>query len=38
MEDKENRRYESMEDMKVRKFIDLGIKIRRIKRTAGNIV
>jgi hypothetical protein len=33
MEDKENRRYESMEDRKVRTGIDLGIKIWRIKRT-----
>jgi hypothetical protein len=33
MEDKENRRYESMEDRKLRTCIDLGIKIWRIKRT-----
>ncbi len=33
MEDKENRRYESMEDRKVRTGMDLGIKIWRIKRT-----
>ncbi len=33
MKDKENRRYESMEDKKLRTCIDLGIKIWRIKRT-----
>jgi hypothetical protein len=38
MEDSENTRYESLEDRKVRTFIDLGIKIWRIKRAAGMIV
>ncbi len=33
MEDKENRRCDSLEDRKVRTCIDLGIKIWRIKRT-----
>jgi hypothetical protein len=30
MEDKENRRYDSLEDKKLRTFIDLGITIWRI--------
>jgi hypothetical protein len=38
MEDKENNRYDSLEDRKVRTCIDLGTKVWRIKRTEGMIV
>ncbi len=38
MEDKENSRYDSLEDGNVRTCMDLGTKVLSIKRTAGMIV
>jgi hypothetical protein len=38
MEDKENRRYDSLEYRKLRICMDLRTKVWRIKRTAGMIL
>jgi hypothetical protein len=38
MDDKENSRYDSLDDRKVRIYMDLRTKVWRIKSTAGMIV